>query len=201
MKINVKWFPVLVLAAAPMVGKSDVMLGPGDTYTYSFTQLEDSIWLSPGLPPEDDYSFKLYLSGQLYNNPPDNIRIRLYEEPDDLVPEHTIFGESVPNLTVKSSQISMIEVPGTLWFDRTGRVEVEVLAGRINVDYMIIDLGPGLSSSSAYIEAIPEPNSLALAFLGTGGLLYYRRTRRRDAKALIKTPPTCNQPIDREDVF
>ena len=195
------WMGLLTAAILAPSAFSDVMLGPGDTYTYSFTSLEDALGVSPGLPSYDDYTFELHFSGDLYNNPPDNIRVRLFEDPGDTAPVHNIFGESVPNLSVNSSRIRMWRVPGTLWFDRTGRVEVEVLDGSVNVSHMFIDLGPGQASYSSYIEAVPEPGSLALALIGAGGLLQYRRVRRSRGEVKIATASKRNGELDPLDIF
>ena len=155
--------------------------------------------ISPGLPAYDDYSFTLALRDNLYNNPPDNIRIRLFEEPGDVSPVHNIFGESVPNLSVSPSQITMFQVPGTMWYDRDGRVEVEVLAGSINVHHLFIDLGEGQASYSSYIEAIPEPGSVALMLVGSGFLCGYRRHRsKRNEKAIRIGRPTCQETVFEE---
>lgn len=189
--MNVWAASVLVAASSTL---ADVMLGQGETYTYRFMTLEAPPWLSPGLPPYDDYTFALNLSGDVYNKPPDDIRIRLFEDPDGLIPDHEIFGESVPNLSVSPSRIAMTEVPGDLWFDYTGRIEVEVLAGSVNITHMNIDLGPGDQFYSSYIEAVPEPGSLAMLLIGAGGLLQYRRARRQKGRLR-----TC--PDDSIDVF
>lgn len=189
-----------VLSLLPGSSFSDLLLGPGDTYVYSFSMLPDVVSVSPGLPVYDDYSFTLSLSGDLYNKPPDDIRIRLYEDPADLVPVHNIFGESVPNLSVTPSNITIFQVPGTLWFDRTGRVEVEVLAGSVNVHHLYIDLGPGQISYSSYIEAVPEPGSLALTLIGAGGLFQYRRRKHGKREKGIPVLPKNGAP-EINDVF
>ena len=169
-----------VLASCFFIAKltfAGVMLGPGETLTYTFTSLPEVVSISPDLPAYDDYTFELHFAGDLYNNPPDDIRIRLFEGLSDVIPVHTIFGESVPNLSVTSSRVRIYRVPGTLWFDRTGKIEVEALAGSVNLDHFLIDLGPGQISYSSYIEVVPEPGSLALTLIGATGLMYYRRIR------------------------
>lgn len=189
----------IILAMIPLVSIPDVMLGPGETYVYSFTSLPEVVWASPSLPAYDDYSFTLALSGDLYNNPPDNIRIRLFEEPGDASPVHNIFGESVPSLSVSPSQIMIAQVSGTMWYDRDGRVEVEVLAGSINIHHLSIELGEGQLSFSSYIEAIPEPGSVALMLVGSGLLCGYRRHRsKRNEKAIRIGGPTCLETVFEE---
>jgi len=203
MKCRVIWVVVFLLALSRSSSYSDWLLGPGDTYIFSFTSLPEVVSVSPGLPVYDDYSFTVVFSGNLYYKPPDDIRIRLYEDPDDLVPVHDIFGESVPNLSVTPSNISILEVPGTLWFDRTGRVELEVLEGSVNLHHLYIDLGPGQVSYSSYIEVVPEPGSLPLILIGTGGLLSYRRSRRRKDKDSfwITTAPLHYRPDEPASMF
>jgi len=201
MKQRAMWGLLIVLVSMTPVSFSDVMLGPGETYTYSFTTLQDVLGASPGLPAYDDYSFTLSLSGNLYNNPPDNIRIRLFENPSDIVPVHDIFGGSVPNLSVSPSKIKINQVPGTLWFDRTGRVEVEVLAGSINIDHLFIDLGEGQLSYSSYIEAIPEPSAMALLLIGAGALQGYRRRRNPKQEKRIATGKPSDTKFNSEERF
>lgn len=192
------WKTMSIAAAIVLPACGDVLLEAGETYTFRFMTLEAPPWPSPGLPAYDDYSFALNLSAYLYNNPPDDIRIRLYEDPDGAVPSHDIFGENVPNLSVMPSRIAITEVPGTLWFDHTGRIEVEVITGSINITHMNIDLGPGQLLNSAYIEAVPEPGSLALTLIGAGGLIHYRRARRGRDEIRIKATPSIpwNEPAD-----
>jgi hypothetical protein len=176
----------LVVAVPAYAVYAGVLLGPGDTYTYPFTSLQDVAAISPDLPAYDDYTFELHFSGILYSKPPDDIRIRLFEDLEGSVPVHEIFGESVPNLSVSPSRIRMYRVPGTLWFDRTGRIEVEVIAGSVNVDHLFIDLGPGQASYSSYIEAVPEPGSATLLLLGAAALIQHVRARRGRTKERIK---------------
>jgi len=195
------WGVVLLLALSLSGSYSDLLLGPGDTYIYSFISLPNVVSISPGLPVYDDYSFSVVLSGDLYYKPPDDIRIRLYENPGDIIPVHDIFGESVPNLSVTPSNISILEVPGTLWFDSTGRIEVEVLEGNVNLHHLYIDLGPGPVSYSSYIEVVPEPGSLTLVLIGTGGLLSYRRSRCRKDSFWNTTVPLHYRPDEPARMF
>lgn len=194
MKKNLILCGLILLIGIPSKGFSDFIVNPGETYTLTFTNLPLLTDVFPGYPTYDQSSYHLYFSGDLYQNPPDSILIRLYEDPADISPLYSIFGPSAnaPNLSVSPTKISMTYAPGTLWHDGSGRIEVEVLAGSVNIDHSYFDLGFNSISHTAYVEAVPEPSSLALLVIGSGALYRLRRRKTNDIRiptCTIESPP------------
>lgn len=165
------------------ITNADVIVGAGETYTLQFNEFPYILAsASPGYTPYNDFSFTLgFNSADLFDDGIDDIRIRLYEDPLDITPVYTLFEPFVlmPNLTKLPQRVSISSVSGSLWYDYTGKIEVEVLSGSVQVDYINIDLNPGSSSLYTSFDAIPEPNTFALLIIGSGALYRYRKSRTR----------------------
>ena len=167
---------------------ADAIVSPGNPYSLVSNNLLGVADVSPGYPTYNLTSFSIFFSDDLYQSPPDNLRIRLYENPEDITPIYTIFGpdQNAPNLTVTSTRIFMNRARGTLWHDGTGKIEVEALEGSVKVEHLFLDIGISGISYTNYIEAIPEPSSLALLLIGAGALHRYRR--RRSTSIILAKP-------------
>ena len=117
--------------------------------------------LPPDYPPYNDYSFTIGFNNDLYDSNTDDLRIRLYEEPTDSTPYLAIFdpGQIAANVFTSPTYVKQTQASGTLWYDYTGKMEVEVLSGSVQLDYVWIQLGPGGGSFTGQIDAVPEPNA------------------------------------------
>lgn len=179
MKIKSTLLALVILPLAATHTLADVIVTPGNPYSIERSDLLGVASVSPGYPTYNQTSFSLFFSNDLYQSPPDDLRIYLYENPGDASPVYTIFGSSqnAPNLTISSTMVQMHRAPGTLWHDGTGKIEVEALSGSVNVDRLFLDIGITGTSFTKYMEAVPEPGSLALLLVGAGALCHYRRRR------------------------
>lgn len=181
MKTKICLLASIVLLAC---SHADILLTSGQIYTLDISEISEWVaWSSPDYPSYNDYSFTIGFNNDLYNSDTDELRIRLYEEPTDTTPYLTQFepGQLALNILSSSNVISQTSTFGTLWHDFTGKLEVEVYAGRVQLDYVRIGLGPGSSSLTAQVDAIPEPSSFGLLVIGAG-LLVYRHKKHRTKK-------------------
>lgn len=179
MKMKSALLALITLLSTAAGSLADFIVTPGNPYSVVRNDLLGVADVSPGYPAYNLTSFSLVFIDNIYQSPPDDLRIYLYENQGDASPVYTIFGpdQNAPNLTVSSTQVNMNRAPGTLWHDGTGMIKVEALDGSVKIDHLFIDVGISGTSYTRYIEAVPEPSSLALLLIGAGALRHYRRRR------------------------
>jgi len=174
------WFIVLVLVVVFSNAGADVTVNAGETYVFEFNDLINSLAsASPDYTSYDDFSFSMLFNTDLYDAGVDDFELRLYEDPSDTNPFLTMTQpfQFVPFLTLTSNYVSTTR-PGTLWYDRTGKVEFEMIAGRIQIDSINIDLNPGSTSFFSTFDAVPEPATALLLCIGGMSTWVLRRKNR-----------------------
>jgi hypothetical protein len=176
MKLTKVILAILVLPLTQSV--ADLALGSGDTYTLNMSDL--SSWVisaSPDLPSSQYFSFTFQFSSDLYDSESDDIRIHLYESSDDEIPFLSLFEPAqlvdTLNLTVTPSIISKLT-----YFRTVERIDLEVLSGSVLVDHVYLGRGENHVGFATNIDAIPEPNSVALLIIGGAGVFYTRRRKQ-----------------------
>ena len=171
----------LIFIFLSAITHADILLNAGETCTLDIGEIEDwVISASPDYPSYDHYSFTLSFSSDLYDSSSDDLRIRLYEETSDTTPYLTLLkpGTVAANFSTEPAQIGQFQVGGSLWHDFTGKIEVEVLSGSVQLDHLSVRVGDSVVFRGQ-MDVIPEPSSLALLAVGAGALYRYRRNQKK----------------------
>lgn len=157
---------VLFLSSA----NADILLSAGESHSMDLSDIDMwVIWSSPDYPHYNHYSFTLQFSEDLYDENTDDLRIRLYEDSEDTTPFLTLFepGTIAWNLSVDPTYIKESNLGGSYWHDYTGRIEVEVISGSVQLDHLSVHFGPSGGAYHGQMDVVPEPSSFALLALSS----------------------------------
>lgn len=136
-----------------------VLLGPGDTYSYSFSNLNYGGELGGGKPQA---SFSAHFTGDLLD-PGESVRLEMFESS---LSDSPVASLDVTALTTARSRADLFVGTNPLpWLDFQGAVRFTMLSGSVGLASVGVNTMIG-TSSYGVLTAVPEPGSLALLCLG-----------------------------------
>jgi hypothetical protein len=169
---------LLILLTVSLSAKAELVLNPGDVWTYNFNTLPlTGVTNSFLSSPQGIFEFHVQ-AGTLQAG--DNLRYDMFETGTSEVPICS------QNLAFGSPLTATCSSPGA-WADLQGVVRLTMLSGSLVVDNVHLEAivsGPSLSSYNVYSSSfnpVPEPSWVSLILVATVVGLSITRRRRHAA--------------------
>jgi hypothetical protein len=169
---------ISVLACCALTSKAGLILTEGQVFEFEFQDIT-LINSGPielfGVPAGSSniYAFAEFSLGNNLLNIDESLIFSVFENSTDEQPIRSdiIHGSGTSGVGYLTNLVSSVP-----WVDKQGIFRIEMLTGSVELNSLTAATFPLEGGHCEQTYAIPEPNSVALLFLGTG-IIYLRRKR------------------------